>query len=294
MSANLLAQRHLSVITRHADAELARIQDTIEHGVLVDDRSDLERLLGELRAIDHPVVPKTLDLIGHAAGDSSLLRLGNWVIDATSPTVTAFFRELADHEVLPRLGVYAVRLLGCQTAETEHGRATLCALSDLLGLEVYGTTELVFASHYDRHGFKEERDFLLLSSTEVRRRTRPQHALICGAPDPRTLDVDALPTTSLQAGERAWPQRIASGEAAGAILRLIRRGEGATMTGLLTAPRCEIALPAARAGAYHVAQILLDYQLIRVYPDGPEGDGVVYPVTDPHALRTIVDTLPSA
>jgi len=294
MSAPLLAQRHLSVITRHADSELARIQDTIEHAVLVDDRSDLERLLGELLAIEHPVVPKTLDLIGHSTADSSLLRLGDWVIDATSPTVTAFFRELADHAVLPRLGVCAVRLLGCQTAETEQGRATLCALSDLLGLEVYGSTELIFASHYDRHGYKDERDFLLTSSTDVRRKARPSQALLRGTPYSRTLDVDALPTTSLQVGERAWPQRIASGDAAGAFLRLIRRGEGGTMPGLLTGPRCEIALPAARAGAYHVAQILLDYQFIRVYPDGPDGDGVVYPVVDPQALRTIVDSLPSS
>ena len=294
MSATLLSQPHLSVITRHADAELARIQDAIELAVLVDDRSDLERLLGDLLAIDHPVVPKTLDLIGHSTADASLLKLGDWVIDAASPTVTAFFRELADHAVLPRLGVYAVRLLGCQTADTEHGRATLCALSDILGLEVLGTTDLIFASHYDRHGFKDEREFHLMSSTEVRRKTRPPHEPLRGSPYPRTLDIDALPATPLRARARAWPQRIASGDAASAILQLIRRSEGATMPGLLTGPRCEIALPAVRAGMYHVAQILLDYQFVRVYPDGPDGDGVVYPVTESRALRTIVDRLPGA
>jgi hypothetical protein len=293
MSAPLLAQRHLSVITRHADSELARIQDAIAHAVRVDDRSDVERMFGELLAIEHPVVPKTLDLIGHSTADSSLLKLGDWVIDAANAAVTAFFHELADLDVLPRLGVYAVRLLGCQTAETEHGRATMCALSDIIELEVYGTTDLIFASHYDRHGFKDDRDFVLTSSTDVRRKTRPPQELLRGSPYPRALDVDALPATSLQATDRAWPQRIASGDAAASILRLIRRGDGATMPGLLTVPRCEIALPAARAGAYHVAQILGDYEFIRVYPDGPDGDGIVYPVTDPHALRAIVDNLPS-
>src|SRR5262245_63720666 len=102
---SLLSQSHLSVITRHADYELARIQDIIEHKVLVDGRADLEEVFGHLLAAvaDEPT-PKTLDLIGHSTPGQSLLMLGDWVLDAAKPTVTAFFRELADQEVLTRLG----------------------------------------------------------------------------------------------------------------------------------------------------------------------------------------------
>src|ERR1700760_4503849 len=98
----LLAQPHLSVITRVADGELTRIQDIIEHKVLVDGRADLEAMFGHLLSIGDPVAPKTLDLIGHSIPGTSQLMLGDWVIDARSTIVSAFFRELADHDVLRR------------------------------------------------------------------------------------------------------------------------------------------------------------------------------------------------
>src|SRR5215813_2249948 len=108
---SLLARPRLSVITRHADYELARIQNTIEGAALVDGRADLEQLFSSLLVVGTGT-PKTLDLIGHSAKDC-LLQLGDWVIDASRPSVTAYFRGLADNDVLPRLGVHAVRLLGC-------------------------------------------------------------------------------------------------------------------------------------------------------------------------------------
>src|SRR5262249_13078306 len=151
--AALLAGPHLSVITRHADYELARVQEKIALKVLVDGRVELEELFGKLLAVRAAPTPKTLALIGHSTPDRSMLLLGDWVIDTASSTVTAFFRELAQHDVLPQLGVRAVRLLGCQTADTGRGRATICKLAEILGVEVQGTTHLIYSAHYAAEGF---------------------------------------------------------------------------------------------------------------------------------------------
>src|SRR5689334_8226105 len=164
----LLAQPHLSVIADDADPELARIQELLEHKVVAAGRVELEELLGDLLGAAAPPTPKTLDLIGHSTPDRSLLALGAWVIDAARPQVRAFFRELAELEVLPRLGIHAVRLLGCQTAETAAGRATICKLSEILGAPVLGTRQMLSSAHYDARGLRAESAHALVSSDELR------------------------------------------------------------------------------------------------------------------------------
>jgi hypothetical protein len=240
------------------------------------------------------VAPKTLDLIGHATPGMSLLMLGEWVIDASRPTVASFFRGLADNDVLPRLGIHAVRLIGCQTADTRHARATICTLAELLGVEVYGTTHLVYSAHYDRAGFLESCEHIFVAASDLR-------AKVAGPADeptleryPRTLDIEMLPATPLIVREHPWPRRVASFETARALLRLVRRSAGAQMPGLLAAPSCEVALPSTKPNWYHLAQVLLDGAFIRVYPEGDRKPGVVYPVDNPHALRALIDELPAA
>jgi hypothetical protein len=289
----LLSRPHLSFITRHADDELSRIQDVIEHKVLVDGRGELEEALGQLMLCKGRHAAKTLDLIGHSTPEQSLLLLGDLVIDASSAIVTAFFRELADNDVLGRLNIHGVRLLGCQTADTGHGRATLCALADILGVEVYGTSHLIYAAHYDDAGFSERSRHTLVCSSDLRRENVQARGKVEGVPYPRVLDVDALPSAPLIVREHPWPRRVASMDAAREFLRLVRRHEGAQMPGLLASPSCEIALPASRPSWYHLAQVLLDGEFVRVYPDGNRKAGVVFPVDDPHALRALVAELPS-
>lgn len=287
--AELLAQPHLSVITRSADPELVRIQDMIEHKVLIDGRADLEAMFGKLLACNTTHAPKTLDLIGHSTEGKSLLMLGDWVIDAANPTVASYFRELADQDVLPRLAIHAVRLLGCLTADTGHARSTISALAKILEVEVFGTTDLIFSAHYDANGFRHDRRHLLASSSDVRNErelARDRHAYPC------LLDIDALPAMPLFATEQSWPVRVANRDDARSLLRLVRRREGAPMPGLLTSPRCEVALPSGQSGHYHRAQILLDGEFVRVYPDVTQ-PGIVFPVDNAHLLRTLVDQLPA-
>jgi hypothetical protein len=66
------------------------------------------------------------------------------------------------------------------------------------------------------------------------------------------------------------------------------------MPGLLTSPRCEVALPSQHTGCYHRVQVLLDGEFVRVYPDGANAPGIVYPVDDPYALKNLVDRMPVA
>ena len=293
MTAELLAQSHLSVITREPDRELGEIQSVLRHKVLVDGRAELEAELGRLLALDIAPTPKTLDLIGHTTSDRSLLVLGDWVIDATSPTVTSFFRGLADQNVLDRLGIQAVRLLGCMTADSAHGRWTICRLADVLGVEVFGTTGLMFASHYTPGGLDPARRYMLASSSALRSTVVDPRPLDRGTRATRELDVDALPAQALPT-RRAWPIRLADRDDARSILRLIRRRDGSELPGLVAAPACEVAFPSATAGAYHVVQILLDGELVRVYPNGAQGTPLVYPVDDPHELKRVLAQLPDA
>jgi len=294
---SLLDQPHLCVITRHADYELARIQDTMERKALVGGRADLEELFSTLLECDQPRTPKTLDLIGHSTADC-LLQLGDWVIEGTRPSVVSYFRGLADNEVLSRLGIYAIRLLGCSTATTPRARATIIALSDILGIEVFGMRDMLVATHFDAHGFVRDRQYMLACSDDLRR--MPDDSPIAASPEiaervrhPRLLDVDTLPSLpdAMMHEVTGWPVRRAGIDDAQMILGCIRRTEGAAMPGLLAAPICEVAFPASRPGEHFRMQMLLDYTFVRVYPDGDSRPGVVYPIDNPRAVARIVAML---
>jgi hypothetical protein len=291
-----LAQPRLTVLSAQADSELSRIHDVVEHKFLVGGRCDLEVLFGQLLAAASAAAsdvktPKTLDLVGHSVPGTSALQLGDWVIDSARAGVTAFFRELAQHDVLPRLGIYAVRLIGCRTAETSQARRTLIALSEILGLEVYGTTGIIFANHYNAAGFDPAWRFLLAGSSDLRRENASA-TNTTAPPFGRSLDLDSLPASGIVF--EPWPCHIATEQVARAMLRLIRRNEGASMPGLLAMPRCEVLIPAQSANTFHRLQLVLDGDFVRVYPDGHSKPGVLYPVTDPQLLRVLVDRLPTA
>lgn len=304
-----LAQPRLTIVSGELDPELQHIAQTIAHHVVVSGRLELEVVLGRLlvAAAQSCVMaaPRTLDLIGHTAADGSLL-LGDWAIDGASATTRAFFRGLADHAVLPRLGVRAVRLLGCGSAATPCGQATLAVLSELLGLEVYGARQLLYAAHYDAGGFRDDWQFLLAGAHELRPPPR-EVDLPPAQPYPRTLDVDALPAVALGPPDQGLPRRIASMRAARDILQLVRRSHGARLSGVVT-PAYELALPAVEPDTYHVAHVLFGGAFVQFYPDGPAGPagpdrldgpagssatGIAFPVEDAGALLQLIAALPS-
>jgi len=242
------------------------------------------------------------------AAEYSLLRLGGWVIDGADPGVIARFHSLADRGVLARLGIRAIRLLGCTTAGTAHGRATVCALAEASGVEVLGTKQLLWDAHYDAHGFREAWEFLLISSSELRRvpgvprtggvprtssgpETDHESTMAPASPRPFTLELERLPAMPLGPPVAHAP-RVATASAARAILAVIRRDAGAPMAGPAGRPTCELALPSATPGAYHLVHVLFDGAFVRCYPGGLAAPGVVYPVEDAPGLRRIIDELP--
>jgi hypothetical protein len=277
--------QHLSVISRVVDAELARIDDAIELTSPVGGRGELEELLcRRLETADSGA--KTLDLIGHATADG-LLELGSWVIDGSRPVTRAFFRGLADSGVLARLGIVAIRLLGCETAYTDAGRRTLRVIADAAGIPVFGTTAMIYSAHYERTGFRAECAHVLVAAESM---TRVERSPIAAEPYRRRLDIEALPVSYRSEHRYAWPRRVASGEHAKRFLALIRRADGAQMPGLLAAPSHEVALPAATPNTYFSIQVLLNAEFVRVYFD-ERGPGIVFPVSDASSMRLLLETL---
>ena len=65
------------------------------------------------------------------------------------------------------------------------------------------------------------------------------------------------------------------------------------MPGLLASPSAEVAMPSARPDLYHRIQVVLDATFVRVYPDGEDRPGIVYPVRESHALAALIESLHS-
>jgi hypothetical protein len=244
---------------------------------VVGGRCELEellcRLLAHVGACD--VTSKTLDLVGHSSGHVPLV-LGDWAIDAERASVRAFFRELADHRVLPRLGVTAMRLLGCSSAGNTRARDTLARLSDILELDVYGTRDSVTTADYDHTGFKSEH--LLVGGRRIATE---------GTPYRRNLDIETLPAEPLSGG-RGWPLQVVDADRARQILALVLRSDGAEMPCFNGHPETEIAMPAIVPGRYLRFDVLLDGAFVRVYPDGAHRPGIVFPVSAPATLRALL------
>jgi len=287
----ILALPSLSVIDGSDDVELARIRALVESSLPVGGRGELEWLLGRLLACDAPPTPKTLDLIGHSTGDTAMLSIGGWVVDATSSAVSAFFRELADQRVLPRLGVHAVRLIGSLTAETARGRLAIRALSGILGIPVWGARDLIHAGHFARDGYADARQDLLVSNRELERDILEERPSDLGALYVRALDLDALPAEVPAIDAPPWPELVATADQARALLAMVHRDEGVSIPGLLSMPHCEIALPSCERGAYHHAEVLLCCDYLRVYPEGRESPGILYPIVEPAAVRRLIARL---
>jgi hypothetical protein len=128
--------------------------------------------LDDLRAVlegrlDVPASPVTLDLIGHSTRDHHLLRLGDTPIDMLDRRVARFFQSLTSDQLLQRLEVVAVRLLGCETAVSTGGRRTLRLLASTLRMPVFGATKPLGKSHYDELGFNPAFAHVLVEATEL-------------------------------------------------------------------------------------------------------------------------------
>ncbi|HUJ58727.1 MAG TPA: hypothetical protein VLX92_09550 [Kofleriaceae bacterium] len=265
----------LSAITRDVDGELRVIQQVVDPIERVTGRDELEAALARASKAQ---TWRALDLIGHATPEG-VLQLGDWVIDTADPEVVAWWRGAGCE--LERLGIDELRLLGCSTAISARGRATVAMLADVLGLEVYGTRAGVFSAQFQRDGFSQVWRHVLLPASQLWPRSEPPRS------DQRALELAELAAEPLER-ERTWPVVIATRDEAEALLALVRSDEGAAFACAVDPPVGEIALPADEPGAYRRIELVLDGAMIRVFPrDRPHGIG--FPVTDPAAMRALVD-----
>ncbi|HEU4732382.1 MAG TPA: hypothetical protein VFT22_31020 [Kofleriaceae bacterium] len=291
----VLGRSRLTVVSAEPDDGLAELSHHIMHSVTADGPDALGRLFERLldAAGRGRVAPKSLDLIGHARTSASLLALGDWVIDGGDPATLAWLDDLARRDVLPRLGIHTLRLLGCHTAGTDAARSTVTTLAERLSVEVWGTTGLLYRAHYGPDGFLEPWSFLLVSASELREAAREAAPGPAAAPGPRVLDVGALPVVVLGPGGGGEPRRIADREAAARILSLVQHDGGARI-GAPAVPMCELALAAASGDGYHIAHVVFDGAFVELSPDGAGSPRIAFPVRDPGALRQIIATLPRA
>ncbi|MCM3900096.1 MAG: hypothetical protein ND866_00160 [Pyrinomonadaceae bacterium] len=125
---------------------------------------DLRALLE--RQLDGPPSAIILDLMGHSTRDHHLLRLGDDRIDMLDSSVAHFFRSLAHDQVLSRLEVVALRLLGCETAVSPCGKRTLRLLASTLRIPVFGTLKPLMKSHYNKLGFDPAFAQILVEASE--------------------------------------------------------------------------------------------------------------------------------
>ena len=155
----------LNVISPDAEGlffgPVARCADLHRANSLADLRAVLERRPGG------PASALTLDLIGHSTRDHHLLRLGDDRVDMLDASVARFFRAIAEDRLLPRLGVTAVRLLGCETAVSRGGQRTLRLLARTLRLPVFGALKPLMKSHYDERGFNPAFAQVLVEASEL-------------------------------------------------------------------------------------------------------------------------------
>jgi hypothetical protein len=142
----------INVIARDADSALLGLIERCVHVERVASLDEL-RVLLERPADQRSAGPKTLDLIGHSTSRVRLLRLGEFVIDMEDPVVVRFFQGIARDRLLPRIGITAVRLLGCSTAVELAGQRTMRRLAATLQIPVLGTTKQLMKSHYTTGGF---------------------------------------------------------------------------------------------------------------------------------------------
>jgi|GEM_PF-3263813 len=253
--------QHLSILAS-GDSAATLLADRLESSITIGftERVGLADRLAEL-ALVLPRQPRTLDLVG-LTSRNKLLSFHGRPLDTSVARVRAFYRELTEQGILAQLGITAMRLVGCCSAVGEPALRTISTLSEIVGLEVTGTQDLVSIEDFEPTGF-----------TTTSTRDWSEKGVL--------LDLDALRPEPLTT--RARPVSQAAGRD---VLAHVRRNAGVALPFLLAVPHAELALPSVTAGLYYRLEILLDYELVRA---DLRGSSVVFPVDDPRALRTLLE-----
>jgi hypothetical protein len=230
-----------------------------------------------------------LDVIAHSR--AGVLHLGGWAVDGNAPT-----QELraACAETFAHMPLREIRLLGCNTAVKAGGRNAMRRLAEIFGARVWGTKVPISAQDFDRDAFRSTG--LLADHHDIARFAMPtaQHTArwFSGLArvqtrEPRELagelrdesEAEALDDWHRADAASRWTIRRCSRPELEALFDHARPGM-ASVPGILALPELEIVAPIGqRAGRplYHRVTVLLDGELVRVYPRASPG-GCVFRV----------------
>lgn len=287
----------LNVSGTRANPELLEIQQIVMEGgrlALVEDAAGLLDLLRRALACRPARAARTLDLIGHSVGDHHYLMLGSSILDlsrslsvlAATPTpVYEAFKAIGDDKLLQKLGIKTVRLIGCRTAESERGRLTIDNLRTLLRVEVQAVCDLVSADEFRAEGYVGA----IANLAEKCPRSRWPSATFT-AP----FGGDVLSTNKPSKAPLAYVVTDGSNLFSLAEVRatLIDPDAGWTINGLLARPDAHVFVDDQSQNTdYRSFEVLLDHELLRVYPRDTEGrQAVIYRVS-PQGRQQLRDIL---
>ena len=286
---------HINVSGVDARGPLATVQQAVSGAALVGSLSGLHRFLLDMqrcRPITESLTESTLDLIGPSTG-TGLLQLGGTVIDSAAAPVLDLFARIGDEQLLQRLGIRELRLIGSRTAVEPAGQDTIKRLAHVLGVTVRGATSLVFRDHFREHGFDWDLDQHLVDERSLPARSTALWSDDTSAPRAREFAFDRITIVRESALPPVrWPRfLIPRGFDIKSLSSQIRSGEGRSLPGLLAQPRCELLIPAGRLldeNRYRVVEVLFNWEAVRIL-GSDQPDGAVYPIISPaRAVRQFI------
>lgn len=268
--------------------------------------------------------PNTLDLVSHSAGVKFLLLLGDGNPNQESflienPPQNSWRQTLLERPMrneVERLGIKELRLLGCLTAFSPEGRATMKDLKEQLRLdEVFGTNNYLTADDFEPGGFKTSSAPKLLSCTEI---ADPQFIAPLQPPDPPPdspdvlgLDLGKVPAMTPDELKRLRPSpgwvprsqllEFGARETENMYRAMGDKGlrKGVSLSGLLSVPAREYWIEVqGDPGRNRLLQVLFDWHMVRVFspelmvsrsksadPNNLLNHSAVYRVEDPKGLK---------
>jgi hypothetical protein len=326
----------LSIISTGTDDQITAVSDKVEGEQRAQDSAAMIQCLAGAIGTSASAF-NTLDLIGHSIAPKNYLRIGAWVIskqdtdykdqDHNDDDMMAFVKDQLAPKLL-QLNIRSLRLLGCGTATTNEGFATMHSLAAALTAAmqapfvVYGTNDLLFLEDFGPGGLISESKLRPSNASGPAARlvfTR-QSFLAHQVPVPLTSQM-MLAEPLLADARVPWPISIMSDGLSQQIWSLIEPDVAWSLPGLLAQPQRELLLPiqsiASRPAGVRIAgarstrgdgvtsnlfyrvQILLGHQLVRVLPSEQQlsamalpavdsGEGLLYRVSDPARLAKLV------
>lgn len=239
-----------------------------------------------------------LDVIAHSR--KGVLYLGEWAVDGNESTEALRTSCAAMLEHMP---LREIRLLGCNTAIKAGGRRAMRSLAAIFGARVWGTKVPISANDFDRDGFcsngllADHRDIARFATPSIRSTARWFSGLGMRAVRLREL-VDQLrdepEAEVLRDWQRApaalrWEIRRCSRAELAALFDHAEPGM-ARVPGILALPELEILASTGRSegeARCHRLTVLLDHELVRVYPRSVPG-GCVFRVRPSPAWHAAV------